>query len=150
MLWHADPVYSDPGLGNTIRDPKQVPLVVSIDTNITETSSLSDYILPDTTYLERFDICSVPASSAYAGVGIRRPVVGAPDAAGNYYPILPETKMMEDIMIGFGSELGLPGFSPDKKDGAEPLKKRLGFLQVRLYISVAGDADGRFFGYALG
>jgi anaerobic selenocysteine-containing dehydrogenase len=129
MTWRTDPVYSDPTLADTLRDSKRIPLLVSIDTNITETSSLADYILPDTTYLERFDICSVPTSSAYAGVGIRRPVVGVPDPAGAYFPILTETKIMEDILIGFGAKLGLPGFAPEDKGSSEGLKTAWDFYK---------------------
>ncbi|MFH0823451.1 MAG: molybdopterin-dependent oxidoreductase, partial [Pseudomonadota bacterium] len=115
--WDADPVYDDPASGpDYFGDRAKVPLFVAIDREVTETSALADYILPDTTYLERWDICASPASVAVPGVGVRTPVVGAFDPlTGVYAPILPETKPMEDVVFQLAARCGVPGFEPDAK-----------------------------------
>ncbi len=113
LTWRTDPVYDKQWVADVLSDTKQVPLFIAINCHITETSALADYILPDTTYLERFDIASAPEMG---WVGLRRPVVGAVNEAGNYFPILPETKIMEDILIALGSQTGLPEFDPKKPD----------------------------------
>ncbi|MEW6348864.1 MAG: molybdopterin-dependent oxidoreductase [Thermodesulfobacteriota bacterium] len=116
FTWQADPVYDDPFHAEPfLRDPKNVPLFVAIDTCISETSALADYILPDTTYLERWDICVSPPSVTQPGIGVRRPVVGSFEpVSGKYSPIFPETRPMEEIVGLLAAGLGLPGFEPDK------------------------------------
>lgn len=111
ISWNADPVYSDPSVAEMFTDRAEPPLFIAIDRGVTETTICADYILPDTTYLERWDICTLPTSASSAGFGVRRPVVGSVDPnSGQYFPILPETKVMEDIISGIGGRLGLPGF----------------------------------------
>ncbi len=79
LLWEADPVYDEPSKATAFQDLKKNPLIVAIDKQITETTALADYILPDTTYLERWDICVSPPSVTPNGFGVRHPVVGALD-----------------------------------------------------------------------
>lgn len=119
MVWRADPVYDDPYRASVhLKDREKVPLFVAIDSQITETTVLADYILPDTTYLERWDVCSSPPSVTVPGFGVRVPVVGGFDEkTGDYFPILPETKLMEDILIRLASSIGVPGFGEQSPGG---------------------------------
>ena len=111
MIWQSDPVYDDPRAGTFLKDRLKVPLLVAISTEITETAALADYILPDTTYLERWDICRSPSSATEPGIGMRSPVVGGFDKkTGRYFPILAQTKPMEEILFGVASNLKLPAF----------------------------------------
>jgi anaerobic selenocysteine-containing dehydrogenase len=116
IMWQADPVYFEPDKTVKLLSDKKVnPLFVSIDKTITQTSAYADYILPDTTYLERWDICSLPPSIDRPGFGVRSPVVGGLDPeSGRYFPIFSENLIMEDILIRLGSSLNLPKFAPDK------------------------------------
>jgi len=98
----------------TLKDTKKVPLLVSIDVTMGELSALADYILPDTTYLERWSEEHVSPAILTATSGVRQPVVGTVDPkTGAYTPIFPQTKMMEDILIAIGLKLGLPGIGQD-------------------------------------
>ncbi|MDH3975559.1 MAG: molybdopterin-dependent oxidoreductase [Deltaproteobacteria bacterium] len=56
-------------------DENLIPFHVSLDTFMSEATALSDLILPETTYLERFDIENMPSSIETPWVGIRQPVV---------------------------------------------------------------------------
>ena len=51
----ANPLYGVPGLTTLLKekltDPKQLPLIVSVDAFINETTAISDYIVPDTSDL---------------------------------------------------------------------------------------------------
>ncbi|MBM3298341.1 MAG: molybdopterin-dependent oxidoreductase [Deltaproteobacteria bacterium] len=116
VLWAADPVYADPAsTSQFLTDRSKVPLFVAISTHITETAALADYILPDTTYLERWDICQSAPSVTAPGIGVRSPVVGGFDPkAGRYFPLIAETKPMEEILIQVGAALNLPGFEADQ------------------------------------
>jgi anaerobic selenocysteine-containing dehydrogenase len=119
ILWEADPVYDDPQIASEqFKDREKIPLLVVIDRELTETSALADYILPDTTYLERWDICISPPSVTTPGFGVRVPVVGGLDEkTGDFFPILPETKPMEDILILLAGNVGLRGFKPEEPGG---------------------------------
>lgn len=121
ILWRADPVYYTPEVAaKALSDIKANPLIVAIDNVITETAALADYILPDTTYLERWDLCALPPSCDKPGYGFRSPVVGGFNSeSGDYFPILPENSTMEDILIRLGASSGLPQFEPDN-NGKRP------------------------------
>jgi len=124
IAWESDPVYDDPeATPALLKDRKEIPLFVAIDRQITETSVYADYILPDTTYLERWDVCAFPASVTAPGVGFRRPVVGEIDpVSGEYFPILRETRPMEEILTDLAVNLGLPGFGEKGMGPAANLK----------------------------
>jgi anaerobic selenocysteine-containing dehydrogenase len=112
VLWRSDPVYDDPGSASGyFGDRSKVPLFVAIDHEITETSAHADYILPDTTYLERWDICASPPSVSQPGFGVRMPVVGAFDSESKrYVSIVPEARLMEEIVLSLADALELPAF----------------------------------------
>lgn len=117
VTWECDPVYDSPAEAAAyLTDRGRVPLFVAIDREITETTVLADYILPDTTYLERWDVCVPPPSVTSPGFGVRVPVVGGLDEkTGEYFPILPHSKPMEDILIHLAAGLKLPGFEPENE-----------------------------------
>lgn len=119
LLWESDPAYDNSALADGhFKDSGKVPLFVAISTGITETAALADYILPDTTYLERWDVCVSPPSVTEPGLGVRMPTIGGFDnKTGRYFPILPETRPMEDILIGLSAALQIPGYGPEAKDG---------------------------------
>jgi tetrathionate reductase subunit A len=114
MLWRSDPVYDDPGAAKGyFGDRSKVGLFVAVDHEITETSAFADYILPDTTYLERWDLCESPPGVSRPGFGVRKPVVGAFDSGSKrYVSVVPEARLMEDIFFSLARELDLTGFEP--------------------------------------
>lgn len=119
VLWRSDPVYDDPGSASGyFGDRSKVPLFVAIDHEITETSALADYILPDTTYLERWDICASPPSVSQPGFSVRMPVVGAFDSQSKrYLPIIPEARLMEEVVLNLADALELPASKSSKTRG---------------------------------
>ncbi len=129
--WNAWP-YSTPALKKiweeTVADESKLPLLVSNSALIGEVAAWADYILPDTTYLEKFAVPGVPWR-VNKGTSFQRPVVGAFDgkpigvrlskggsgnripvgARNDYTPALPDTRAVLDIHIGLAKALGLPG-----------------------------------------
>jgi len=130
--------YATPAMKNvfltTVMDTGKLPLFVAIDNVMGEVSAYADYILPDTTYLEKWAFpggSNVSFKTQY--VNFRQPVVGSydgnawdapfvhtpgvvppPTSAGtwpapvnNYNPIYPDTLMYEDILIRLMNALGL-------------------------------------------
>jgi anaerobic selenocysteine-containing dehydrogenase len=56
-------------------DEKLIPYFVSMDTYMAEGTSFADLILPEATYLERFDIENMPSSIETTWVGLRQPII---------------------------------------------------------------------------
>ncbi len=83
----------------------KIPHIIYSDAFYSETVAYADLILPDTTYLERWDVVSMldrPISSADGPAdAIRQPVV-KPDR--NVLPF-------QDVLIDLGARLGLPAFT---------------------------------------
>ncbi len=92
----------------TDKDPEtgeyRIPRIIYSDSYASEMVSYADLILPDTTYLERWDCISMldrPISDPDgAADSIRQPVV-KPDR---------DVRPFQDVLIDLGARLGLPGF----------------------------------------
>jgi tetrathionate reductase subunit A len=123
IIWAADPVYDDPSLIETFfRGRDRARLAIAVTHEITKTAGFADYILPDTTYLERWDICKSAPAVHGAGFGIRRPVLGLVGVGGDYRSILPQARLMEDILGRLAADAGLPGFERLESGGLKPAK----------------------------
>jgi anaerobic selenocysteine-containing dehydrogenase len=87
-----------------------IPKIIYSDAYYSETVPYADLILPDTTYLERWDCISLldrPISEPdMVADAIRQPVV-EPDR---------DVRGFQDVLIDLGARLGLPGFV--KEDGS--------------------------------
>ena len=85
----------------------RIPKIIYSDAYYSEMVAYADLILPDTTYLERWDCISLldrPISGADAPAdAIRQPVV-APDR---------DVRPFQDVLIELGARLKLPGFVTD-------------------------------------
>ena len=98
----------------TEKDPEtgeyKIPKVIYSDAYFSETVPYADLVLPDTTYLERWDCISLldrPISEPDGPAdAIRQPVV-APDR---------DVRPFQDVLIELGARLGLPGLA--REDGA--------------------------------
>ena len=92
----------------TDRDPAtgeyRIPRIIYSDAYYSEMVAYSDLVLPDTTYLERYDCISLldrPIGNAdFAADAIRQPVV-RPDR---------DVRPFQDVLIDLGARLKLPGF----------------------------------------
>ncbi|MHC8508668.1 MAG: molybdopterin-dependent oxidoreductase [Rhodospirillales bacterium] len=85
----------------------KIPKIIYSDAYYSETVPYADLILPDTTYLERWDCISLldrPISTADGPAdAIRHPVV-KPDR---------DVRPFQDVLVDLGGRLGLPGFTND-------------------------------------
>ena len=98
----------------TDKDPAtgdyKIPRIIYADAFYSEMVAYADLVLPDTTYLERWDCLSLldrPISHADGPAdAIRRPVV-TPDR---------DVRPFQDVLLDLGARLGLPGMT--KEDGS--------------------------------
>ncbi len=119
--WNAWP-YSTPALRATfervVGDLARIPLFVAIDKDMGEVSNWADYILPDTSYVEKWSFPGMTPTILTKATSLREPLVGTFDGrswdapfdfngVNDYTPVHPDTKMFEDILIGLMRALGL-------------------------------------------
>ncbi|HJT98787.1 MAG TPA: molybdopterin oxidoreductase family protein [Rhodanobacteraceae bacterium] len=89
------------------RDPAtgeyRIPHIIYADAYSSETVAFADLVLPDTTYLERYDCISL----------LDRPISDADGAADAIrQPIMPpdrDVRAFQDVLLDLGARLGLPG-----------------------------------------
>ncbi len=92
----------------------KIPRIIYSDAYYSEMVAYSDLVLPDTTYLERYDCISMldrPISNAESAVdAIRQPVV-KPDR---------DVRAFQDVLIDLGARLKLPGLINEKGEPKYP------------------------------
>lgn len=126
ILRNANPVYGIPGIAHLmerLKDPKVLPLIISIDPFINESSAVSDYIVPDSTMYETWGFAKPWAGVPTKVTAARWPVVEprmARTAEGD--PI-----GLETFLIATAKRIGLPGFGegaiPDAEGALHPLHR---------------------------
>ncbi|MBI4884297.1 MAG: molybdopterin-dependent oxidoreductase [Actinobacteria bacterium] len=73
MCLFQNPVMSVPGMERIVEAIAKLETFVVVDTMLSETAMLADYVIPGTTYLERYDINTHWVT--WTAVGLRQPVV---------------------------------------------------------------------------
>jgi anaerobic selenocysteine-containing dehydrogenase len=96
FLHYSNPVYSSPQPERVKSIIKRIPFIVSFSPFMDETTSLADLILPDHTYLERWDDVEHPTIHPYPLVSIVKPVVS---------PLF-NTRSTGDVIIEISRKLG--------------------------------------------
>ena len=108
----SNPVYAicgfESALLDRLKDPRRLPLFISIDPFINETSALADYIVPDTITYESWGI-GVPWADVIAKSStVRWPVVEPATArTADGQPVC-----VESFLFALARRLELPGFGP--------------------------------------
>jgi anaerobic selenocysteine-containing dehydrogenase len=79
LLTHMDnPVYAGPDsklIAKVLLDEEHIPFHVSIDPFLHESNIYADLVLPEATYLERWDLVSPPAMERAPFIALRQPIV---------------------------------------------------------------------------
>ena len=114
MNWMANPLLALPAAArkevrDTLKNPEVVPLFISVDCYMGETTSLADYIVPDTTPYESWGLANIEGNFSGKGTTLRWPVVE------------PATIKLDDgrhasyevFLIDVAKAIGMPGFGKD-------------------------------------
>jgi tetrathionate reductase subunit A len=144
ILWNTNPLYGQAGLyehaKEALADPKRLPLIISIDPFINESSAFADYIVPDTVLYETWG-----ATGPWAGYltkinSVRWPVVEPPqEKTPDGDPIC-----MESFLIAVARRMGLPGFGDEAIPDADGNMHRLNHPEdwhLRVAANIAFDED---------
>ena len=76
LLFESNPLFTGPEPRTFDRALDKVPLVVSFSSFWDETTLKSDLVLPDHTYLERWDDTETPLGLPYQSVSLAKPIFG--------------------------------------------------------------------------
>jgi anaerobic selenocysteine-containing dehydrogenase len=113
-----------------LQDTDTIPLVVASDTVIGETSKHADYILPEPTYLERWENFGTYPNKRLADEKISQPAVS----------VVPDARPFEDVLIDIWQEMELPGVGeasiPDADGELWPLDQAEDFY-LKLAANIA-------------
>jgi anaerobic selenocysteine-containing dehydrogenase len=155
LYWNGIP-YSTPAARATfervmsakVNGEYKLPLVVCIDIAMGEVAAWSDYVLPDTTYLERWTVVGLTPTTITRASPVRQPVVGTMDpATGDYRGVLPQAKTLEDILIGLGNAMNALDASVPKP----PWRNAWGYWgQAIKNMAEGGSGPGRDYVLARG
>jgi tetrathionate reductase subunit A len=145
LLYMGTPVYSLPAghaLAAILSDPKKIPLIVTSDITVGETSVFADYVFPDLTYLERWEfVGSHPSMTPKVGA-VRQPAA-APltetcKVFGQDMPIA-----LEALLLGLAEKLKLPGFGQDAfGKGQHFMRDEDMYLRMAANLAYGDKADG--------
>ncbi|MDK3019796.1 molybdopterin dinucleotide binding domain-containing protein [Pseudodonghicola flavimaris] len=123
---NTNPIYGVPGVAHLvekIKDPAVVPLIISIDPFINESSAISDYIVPDSVMYETWGFTKPWGGVATKATTARWPVI-EPKMEKNADG---ERVGMETFLIAVAKRMGLPGFGdraiPDADGNLHPLNR---------------------------
>src|SRR3990170_973329 len=144
FLYMGTPNYSLPA-GQTniaiVSDVNKIPLFVTSDIIVGETSMYSDYIFPDLSYLERWEFQGSHPSVTQKVQPIRQPAIAPiPETVivyGREQPI-----SLEAMILGIAEKLGLPGFGKNAfGEGQDFLHQDDLYLKMTANVA-AGDKPG--------
>jgi tetrathionate reductase subunit A len=115
-------------------DPDTIPLVVASDTVIGETSKYADYILPEPTYLERWENFGTYPGKRLADEKISQPTIS----------VVPDARPFEDVLIEMWKRLDLPGVGEEAIPDAEGNRWSLDTAEdfyLKLVANIAYDRE---------
>lgn len=106
-----------------LSDPKKIPLVITSDILVGETSSYADYVFPDLSYLERWEFHGSHPSVPWKVENVRNPAIALPGwptvkVFGEEIPL-----SFEAVCLALAERLGLPSFGPDGLGEGRPLTR---------------------------
>lgn len=111
MVWMSNPLMTTPAAGrqeiiDELKKVERVPLLIAIDAFMGETTSLADYIIPDTTPYESWALANSEGNTSEKVTTLRWPVVTPLTAK------LSDKRhaCYENYIIDVAKAIGLPGF----------------------------------------
>jgi thiosulfate reductase/polysulfide reductase chain A len=90
-------IFSVPNTAKSLQALNNLELIVSVDTHLSETALMADYVIPGTTYLERYEL--LPQWVTFPVVALRQPVV--PPLFGQK----PEYEFVKDLALALGHDV---------------------------------------------
>ena len=126
FLYMGSPVYALPA-GHTnievLKDPAKLPLFVTFDIVIGETSMYADYIIPDMSFLERWEFQKSHPNFIMKNAPVRQPVIAPLTETATVFGI-EQPIGLESFLLAVAEKMGLPTFGPDGFGEGKPLVRQ--------------------------
>ncbi len=138
FLYMGSPVYALPaGHTNieTLKDPAKLPLFVTFDIVIGETSTYADYIIPDLSYLERWEFHKSHPNVIVKNAPVRQPVIAPLTETVTVYGI-EQPICLESFLLAIAEKMNLPGFGPNGFGEGKPYQ-RMEDLYIKQVANIA-------------
>ncbi|WP_252176179.1 molybdopterin-dependent oxidoreductase [Endozoicomonas sp. 4G] len=137
--WSTNPMYGAAGLAgqvtDTIKDPKQLGLIIGVDVFINETNQYADYFVPDLSQYEQWSMSRM-GSSRVRGQSACAPAIDSKNVKNQKN----QTVCMEQFVIDLAKAMDLKGFG-DKafkdKDGQSCALHTPEDYYTRVYANLA-------------
>jgi anaerobic selenocysteine-containing dehydrogenase len=144
MFYMSAITYSLPAAHTVIEilaDPKKIPLVITSDILVGETSTYSDYVFPDLSYLERWEFHGSHPSVLYKVENVRQPAIAIPGwptvkVFGEEIPM-----SFEAVYLAVAEKLNLPGFGPDGFGKGKPFTRPEDLYLKQVANIAAGEKE---------
>jgi len=126
-----------------LADPKKIPLVIASDILVGETSQYADYIFPDLSFLERWELHGTHPSVPWKVENVRQPAISIPGwptvkVWGEEIPMSAEA-----LMMAIAERLELPAFGPNGfGEGVPFTRPEHLYLKQVANIAFGEKADG--------
>ncbi|MFZ5823981.1 MAG: molybdopterin-dependent oxidoreductase [Bacillota bacterium] len=111
-----------------LKDEQKFPLIVAFDVVVGGTSQYADYILPDVSYLERWNLATIYPNQNLKESHIEQPAVR----------VMEGPRPVEDVMIDLGKSLGLKGVGENALPGGYRLDRAEDFY-LKMVANIAYD-----------
>lgn len=136
LVYYANPIGSSAQPGAVRSALGKLSLLVSFSPYLDETAAFADYVLPDHTYLERWEDSGTPSATGYPIFGLRQPVV----------PPVHDTRNAGDVILGLArSAGGMVAASFPWSDFETLLKERVAGLRASGRGTIQAESDDEFF-----
>jgi tetrathionate reductase subunit A len=144
ILYMGSPVYALPA-GHTnievLKDPSKLPLFVAIDIVVGETSAYADYIVPDLTYLERWEFHKPHPNMVVKSATVRQPTIAPLTDTATVFGI-EQPISLETFILAVAERMELPGFGPNGLgEGVPFLRPEDHYLKQVANIAVGDKPD---------
>jgi len=120
MFWMSNPLMTTPAAARAevlegLKSAERVPLIISVDAFMGESTAVSDYIVPDTTPYESWALANSEGNCPGKVLTLRWPVVEPMTGKipGNRYACF------ENYCIDVAKKIGIPGFGDQTIPGAD-------------------------------
>lgn len=146
MTYMSGMAYSLPAAQTVIdilSDPKKIPLVITSDIFVGETSMYADYVFPDVSFLERWEFHGSHPSVPWKVENVRQPAISIPGwptvkVFGEEIPM-----NFEALYFAIAEKLDLPGFGPNGLgDGVPYVRQEDFYLKQVADIAFGEKEDG--------
>lgn len=144
IMEYSNPIMTGQNPGLVIEGLKKIPFFVDITTHLDETAHFADLVLPDTIYLERWEVVGVAARSIWSvedeGVLLQQPAAVPPPGVRQSSNIYIELANALGIQTG---PMGLTAFASGMLGPVFDLNKPYASVKEYIdeYLAAAGDED---------